>query len=160
MLRRVAMRVGLLLATVLVTVSCGARTGLYGSDASFADHRDASFAVDGDAESLEPGASVACIAAMASEQASAAEAGTQCTVSPQILQCDVASTGDHDYPNYCATTSPDCTPDENPSCQTQCSSGEFGVLCPELTLPGAQGCRVLWPASDPGPSGLVFCCSC
>jgi hypothetical protein len=161
MLRIGAVRRVFLLFCALGAGSCGARTGLYTStDRSFGSGVDASLIGGADAQGLEMGVSTSCLASIAIETGMSIEAGTGCMAGPEILECDVASTGDHMYPNYCVTSALNCTAADDPTCQSQCSAGEFGVLCGELTVPGVPGCRVLWPSSDPGPSGLVFCCAC
>jgi hypothetical protein len=139
---------------------CGARTGLY---ADRYEGPDASFGVMliGDAgDAGITGISQACLAAIALEDKETLDAGTLCMAGPQLLQCDVASTGTHVFPNYCVTSAANCTAVGDPSCESQCTPGEFGLVCGDLTVPSVPGCRVLWPPPEPGGAGFAFCCAC
>jgi hypothetical protein len=152
-------RLALLISASLGTTACGARTGLY---ADRYEGPDASFGVMllGDAgDSSATGVSQACLAAIALENKGTLDAGTLCMAGPQLLECDVASTGTHVFPNYCVTSDPNCTAVGDPSCESQCMPSEFGLVCGVQTVPSVPGCRVvLMPG--PGGKGTAFCCAC
>jgi hypothetical protein len=144
----------------VLCAACGARTGLY---ADRYEGPDASFGVTvitdaGDASNT--GVSQACLAAIALEDKGTLDAGTLCMAGPQLLECDVASTGTHVFPNFCVTSAASCTAVGDPSCESQCMPGEFGIVCGDLTVPSVAGCRVLWPSPEHGGAGFAFCCSC
>jgi hypothetical protein len=101
-----------------------------------------------------------CAGSMAIASRAILEAGTSCTAGPELLECDVASNGNNVMPNYCVTSELLCSAVSDPSCQSQCSSAEYGVRCSDFSVPGLQGCRVVWPSSSNGTAGFAFCCGC
>ena len=103
---------------------------------------------------------LACVTSLLEVNSRMTEAGTVCMAAAQMLQCDVAMDGENEFPNFCVTSNQNCSETEDASCQPQCGSGEYGVLCADISVPGVPGCRILWPADAPGPAGLAFCCGC
>jgi hypothetical protein len=153
-----------LVLCALSAASCGARTGLYADTSSGSDPADPNRSRIAEADAALPiglaGASPACVTSLLEANSRMAEAGTVCMAAAQMLQCDVAMNGQNEFPNFCVTSNPDCSATEDSSCQPQCGAGEYGVLCADISVPDVPGCRILWPASAPGPAGLAFCCGC
>jgi len=142
----------------LSLASCGARTGLE-PDKDPQAFRDGGLLDASDADVLGAGGSCP-ISGINEENAASEEAGVACMAGEQLLLCDVASTGIHNFDNYCVTSSSSCSAVEDPSCEAQCNSGEFGLLCSDLTTPNVPGCRTIFPSPSTGPSGFAFCCPC
>jgi hypothetical protein len=154
-----------LAACVIVMASCGARSGL-DFDSSTAINRSESARVhakkisDGSVDQSNGNGGESCIWPPSLTYGSAEAGPAMCVAGAELLMCDVASNGRTPFDNYCVSSVPTCSAISDPSCESQCSAGEYGVLCAESTAPMASGCRLIWPAGNPDGDGFAFCCSC
>jgi hypothetical protein len=146
------------LACVMVTVSCGARTGLDWDPKG--DRTRSSTMHDLNLDGSPDQGNGGCHWPAALDYGSNETGPAQCVGGPLLLLCDVASNGISGFNNYCVSSEPSCSAISDPSCQSQCTSQEYGVLCAESTAPMAPGCRLIWPPGTPDGDGFAFCCGC